>query len=77
MNGFREICKKRWTVCECVCVFVCVCVRACVCVCVNREHRSYLIENKKYKNDFCLPSNLLNEKIVLRDLTCYLKVKKC
>ena len=41
-------------VCICVCLCVCVCVYVCVCVCVcdvskNREHKSNLGENKKYK----------------------------
>ena len=39
-------------VCECMCVSVCVCVWVWMCACVRyfRLHRTYLGENKKYKN---------------------------
>ena len=32
--------------CMCVCVCLCMCLFVFACVCSNREHRSYLVENK-------------------------------
>ena len=54
-------------------VSVCVCVS----VCYNREHRSFLSENKKCKNDFLTNAIEWRNWIVLVTFTYFLNVKIC